>query len=814
IDPADLPSSMAEALKARVDALSAGARELACAAALSLGVRLGLDDCLVLLPQRTGAVRAVLDELCASQVLRMEGDAYVLAQQGWLPVLRATLTPEQSRDLHLRLAQLYERRGDQGFRLAQHLLYAGDTERALDVLIADAKASQAITDHDAEAFVRLLGSLPSNWSETYTRAIELCRELGRPRRELLILLIRFSGLIPRDNVKFSGQVLALMEQLYRDSGLELYHTLEPSLPQAARLQQTFEQTQRRHAESSGHERGLEALQAIGGLAQTLVSAMGLVAAGHDHAFWAQLPSVGAYEPLSPALAMLEQLRHGLGARMTARGDRAREIYGGLLARMAQPDRGGLDESHHRYTNSAVMFALGIIEASMGIASALDWAEQLEREPTVEVDAVLVRMVYHLWQGNAREAERCKRRVEVLRVQNAPRQMPEGTHLLAEVAAHAATTDLMRVKQSMDEIERLAKRLPGWVPIHQYAAGEYQRLRGDAASALGHFEQGLACSEAGRHQAWPDLAGAHVRALLDLGRDEEACSLGERYLAAAEQAELGHVGNYIRMPLALAQARLGLHEVAARNAEASVRDFEQRGSGGLSLGVAYETWARVASLARNEPLFARCAERCAELYRAGENRALSARYARLIQDAKQAELGISAGLTAAADFTGQTLGESVAHVTSIMESCVNARDRARCALQLLMQHSGAHAGWLYGGQDGVIVELAQLGPEAMPANVDQLARGFLLAQAETDGDTQDGTDMQTTPGPTAEWQGARGERYRPVLLAHPTGEGLAVLALAILLVEPGVEFHYPADVAAEVSRLVHEHDASTVFALVG
>ena len=80
---------------------------------------------------------------------------------------------------------------------------------------------------------------------------------------------------------------------------------------------------------------------------------------------------------------------------------------------------------------------------MGLDSSLQWAEKVGSDPTCVVNAIQIRMLNHLWQGNVRLADICRRDAELLRIQNATRQWSEGSHLPQEVAAHAAADDLTR-----------------------------------------------------------------------------------------------------------------------------------------------------------------------------------------------------------------------------------------------------------------------------------------------------------------------------------------------------------------------------------
>jgi hypothetical protein len=100
-------------------------------------------------------------------------------------------------------------------------------------------------------------------------------------------------------------------------------------------------------------------------------------------------------------------------------------------------------------------------------------------------------------------------------------------------------------------------------------------------------------------------------------------------------------------------------------------------------------------------------------------------------------------------------------------------------------------------------IAQISKSELPPRIDALARDFLLSETHEEDITRHSDEAGSSFEAPSEWAGEHGERYRPVLLAHPTDEGLAIMALAVMVIQPGVPFVYPAEIAAEVSRFVHD-----------
>jgi hypothetical protein len=247
-----------------------------------------------------------------------------------------------------------------------------------------------------------------------------------------------------------------------------------------------------------------------------------------------------------------------------------------------------------------------------------------------------------------------------------------------------------------------------------------------------------------------------------------------------------------------------------------------GSTGIILGLAYETRARVASAARDQEAFDRYAALCAEQFRASENRALSARYNRLVEEARKAELSVPLEVADAAGFTETGTGTLVSQITTLMEGCRGPQERAQRGIELLVKTSRSSQGFLYMLVDKGPALVAQLADREIPTEIETLAREALLDEmrSQTEGHTQtvtvtlmgdpEGDDSGTAPSPSDLWTRENGERYRPVLLSHATADGFITVGLAVLLEDPSQPFIYPAQLAADLSRHAYDSgDASAV-----
>jgi hypothetical protein len=546
---------------------------------------------------------------------------------------------------------------------------------------------------------------------------------------------------------------------------------------------------------------LDPTSAVQQLAKALVTAVGLIVYTYDYAFLRTLPSLLPYAPLSPALALVDQVVQGVELRMMSRTDEALAIYEKLLARLAQPDGGGLDASYRLHTRLRILATVGALEAAMGLSSSLQRAAELDAEPLYETNALMIRMLHHLWQGDTAEADRYKRQVEVLRIQNASRHSFESQHLAWELTAHALIDDLTRVKRALEAIEPLGAIHEGWRVVAEYGRGEYQRIRGDFASALVHFDAALAATGPGRHEVWASAAGARVRTLYELGRYAEAEASALSYASAAEERRIAYTRNYIRLPLSLVQSKLEQHAAAAATADAVIDSFLALGTTGLNLAIAYETRARVAREAGDQEAFERYARACEAQLPQNHNRLLTAKYERLLQNAGPTNIVFAE----ADDHSFRT------HLTSVLERCQDPDERARRGLELLVRQCGAAGGLLYTRQAEGLLRTSQAGRVAPSAALDAWAEHYFSSEGVDRDATQSILLTSEVTESSAEWRGEGPERYIPVLLSHHDEHGLALTGLAVLAIEPHCRFVYPSRLAQELSRFaVKTHDAQAVY----
>jgi hypothetical protein len=290
-----------------------------------------------------------------------------------------------------------------------------------------------------------------------------------------------------------------------------------------------------------------------------------------------------------------------------------------------------------------------------------------------------------------------------------------------------------------------------------------------------------------------------------GRAKKATALGSRSLQAAEQADLGYLCNYIRMPLALALADTGELASAVRMADLVIANFLALKSQGLNLVLAYETRTRVAIRAADSGGFEHYAELCAEACSEAASRVLRVKHERLVRTAASSQVYGAEVEQRLSTLTGTQL-------TSVLVGCDKPSARAERCLALLLKRSGASVGYLFlMGEHGPQL-VARTGPHDAPPALSMWVSEFIDTELQ-DLDLKTGSLEQESA--THADRGAIhdiGAEHRLVLLNHQQPEGFAITGAAALMVAPGVDFVHPGALAAHLSRLLF--DAGDVTPVLG
>jgi hypothetical protein len=283
----------------------------------------------------------------------------------------------------------------------------------------------------------------------------------------------------------------------------------------------------------------------------------------------------------------------------------------------------------------------------------------------------------------------------------------GTSAAYQLSAAFMAADLLRVKSAADLVAMLAQTHRGWKPYAIYGESCHRYLLGDLDAALSSVLAGLEIARPGREMAWGLIAAQHVRVLRELGQLEQALAHSQAYLATAREQELTLAQRFLCSESARTLAAIGCHADALALLDPLLERVEASGASGLALGTHYETRAWVAIAMRDRAAFEHYAGLCAREYKKGNNPAIFAKLAQLFEHARQQDLAVSdPDVEAALSLQPQAQGEEGEDtIVGRLLECVDAADRARCALMMLLQSSDALVGYLFGVSERGLVLLA-------------------------------------------------------------------------------------------------------------
>lgn len=780
LDPAQLPSSLLEALSSTVQGLSGAALTLAQTLALVPQDALLLQELLlVATPNYDGAqVLAGLYQLVRLNVVRVDGEHYALYHAGLLGPLLATLQGQAREQLHGRLVGVFEQRR-LSFFVVDQLYASGAREQAVDRLISMTK--EDLIGVRAQAVDGVRRELPHGWSSRLQELLQYCREQGRPYIDCYILraMIIATQILLRGDIP-AGPIEELLDRLSRDCGLDIYAALEDMEPGVERLHRALALAQERYELTPVHEQVASPREAIPWLARTILQVVGLKGAALDRPFFDQVPSLAPLLPLSPALAVVEWNLQATRELASGCVTRAVELYQRTLDRLLESDKAGLDELHHRQVVFAVRYALECMRVAKGGMPNPEVIAELREEPLFEVSACGLEQVHALRTADLEAALRFEKQADLLRLQSQVSQMFDGSLALIACDAYVLAGDLAHLKQVLAGVRNTVRRHRHWWPILLWGEGQYKCLCGDPAEGLVAFEQAETLAPAGTHMAHPMIIAARISCLVQLGRVEDAVAVAERYLSSSVAKETSAVGYRVQLAAALALVAAGQPERALGFADEGLALLEAMEAGGTVLGFGHEVRARVACAMGDGRGFHAHTLRCRALYRAGEAPMLTARYGRLLA-AGHVLSGPGSLLTDERELSS-TVGESSSsgsHARRMsVSSFTDPQRRAQAALEEVVDVCGALGGFMYLVQARGPELVAQCGGYPPPAELERRTAAYLSAAMSAVGAETTCTTQTAQVDPPV-WVALDGGRYYPVVLAHEGPHGLEFTALVAI-----------------------------------
>ena len=464
LDELSLPQSFEQALEQRFAALAPCARELAELLSQTLPLApLKLAECLELLaPHFTNAQAFIaVDDLLRVQLLVQAGDVYGLRDPAQRTIIDRGLGSERKAALHLRLARLYERRGDAEALVAYHSIHGGQWDRGFQIHAALRGRIADISSLNA-----LFGR-----SETGTAVHESlyrsARERGLSPAQLYPLqkvLIQLAAVCDPSLAPYVDHVLP---QLCKDSGW-IYWEAHAELAPLDRIVRCLQLAKESYDRTPEAERGLAPLDAFRELAVLAGVLSGLFSRMYDAERLTQLPGLlQPFTPLSEVIGLLHDMIHG-AVEAVVHGADVRVERARVIERLGTPVD-GLDEMTRQGALYLLSYYQGLDCAIRADPAALRAAELLGMLPSYAPLAAQVRLVYYLNEGDIAAAERAREEREALTLGD----FEGDAHLTGGMIYEAITTgtggDLVAAQRLVERTGREAERFPGWQLWHAFRA---------------------------------------------------------------------------------------------------------------------------------------------------------------------------------------------------------------------------------------------------------------------------------------------------------------------------------------------------------
>jgi hypothetical protein len=785
---ADLPRSAEDALRVKLAKLSPAAQCLAEAHSLAYKDLFTAAEYRALRPEADPlSTDHAVTELLTMGVIAAAGNSYMLSNRLWIATLQGGLDPDTERARHGALVEVY--RPTATLAMIHHLFEAGMEKQGLDALHARHRDYAKGFDPKIMADPHLLKLAP-----TYQHAIRAAikhgsspREIQDQRRWAVALSVMAEG------AGYKQTAPEWFEQLRHDSGLDLWQADRDTTDAGQRLTNALQGAYTRYLATPEAERVYAVDEAIRLLAEYVVISIAIGASQLEHELLWSLPSV--LEPFAPLSPMLDAIWHNAIATATSscecRFEAAHERWKSVLQKL---DALSSNEIEHLDTiRNAVAYALGLMEAQLGLASATSYAVRLDQDPLQKLSAVHLRKIVKLEQGDWVGAERLRREAEVLSLQLSNVQMFKAL-VSVELGIFARARDLSTMQQSISQIRGIAVQFPRWQLYLRDAEAYFDLARGDFAAAKLGFE---ACLEQavftadGRCSAMPVWVSAQSGlgvALLEMGQAAAARATASAALEICEQRGIRSVAHDLARTLALADSMLGEHAAAAKRIDALINEHEAVGTTGLPLGLTYEARARIAIASKDELAFTEYSRLAAREYGRGARSPLAARYEQLVNDALRAGFHSAPELSefqsnATLDSSWTGLTDVPTAVLRAMTGARRTEERAERALRLLCETRSATAGHLYVVTSAGLQLAASKGEASAPENLADLVREYLnqeQARAETMTEIVTGTMMAEESADLSKVR-TGGVSYDLLLLASVVG-GSGIVAGVAAIVE--------------------------------
>jgi hypothetical protein len=401
-----------------------------------------------------------------------------------------------------------------------------------------------------------------------------------------------------------------------------------------------------------------------------------------------LPAIEALRPLAPTVALFaDQLQLGMDRIC---GGEYIDAMAEALGRVLQDQQ--IPLLLRQASAGVIMHEIALEDACRGGKRAFQLLDVVAAGGALDELFIVLhgRWIAHAFSGNAAVARTLRKRAEIMTEDDVWRHK---AYLFIEAQYYALTGDLAALNRIEPLIAELADMFEGWRPWLPYVRASIHWLRAQWSAAKAELESGLAQAAPGVHRAWLVLAPAHAE-LLSSSDPAAAEHEARTILQRVAELRLQHgCAVEAQRVLALALSRQQLHEQARRVAAELLTRVRELEYDGLPLARIQETRARVALEAGDA---AECVSILRELWpliEHSEAHVMIAAYEALRQESVSLESDASLPELPAPD-TDQSTTALHTKIQTLLTSIHGSHDRALEALKLILEDTGAAAGFLF------------------------------------------------------------------------------------------------------------------------
>lgn len=251
------------------------------------------------------------------------------------------------------------------------------------------------------------------------------------------------------------------------------------------------------------------------------------------------------------------------------------------------------------TRGGLLYALGVLAGMRPSPRALELADELEEVGLRLYDMVAsqIRASYHGCRGEIGPMREHERLVELHAIQNGSSWQAEAWASLSHLLVYRLTFDVVGLKRTIDELERLARDVPSFARYAQIARAELCAAHGEHDQTVQLLEPLLASAPRRGFTGWSAATATLAEAYNGLGeyaRAQALCTAALQDLPSADRAfAVLYLG--LEIELGLAEAGLGRQQEAARRLDALLQEHAP-GRVPTTLGALHRARARIARAA--------------------------------------------------------------------------------------------------------------------------------------------------------------------------------------------------------------------------